>query len=507
MPVVETRFGKVRGKPSGGATAYLGVPYARAERFMPPRPPQPWPGVREAMGFGPSAPQSNPNPPAGPPDVIIARLPRPVGAPQSARPTEAEECQVLNVWTATSGHGEQRPVMVWLHGGFFSSSSGSTVDGSALAERHGVVVVSLNHRLNAFGFTDLSDFGSEFADSANVGMLDIVAALEWVRENIAAFGGDPQRVMLFGTSGGGMKTSVLMASPAARGLLQRAAVHSGPGLRFLSRSEASTATDLLLREAGLSTSNFRDLQTMPMNDLLGAYHRTASQLRPRRFDHIPCFGPVVDGRLLQRQPFAPDAAAGTGDIPLLIGSNDDEMTFFMNNDPEGFLLDEAGFERRVQDLSGDRAAEIAQHYRRTMADATPAERWIRFFSDYSVALPTLRQARRHAAVSNGKTWLYRLTLGSTALDGSLGATHTLETPLIFDTFESSPLLAGSPRAIAVAGFMSRAWTSFAAVGEPEVSEWQPLAADTGAMLFGEQSRFQPHFQQETLALLETAFPD
>lgn len=396
--------------------------------------------------------------------------------------------------------------MVWLHGGFFAGSSGSTVDGTQLASQHGAVVVSLNHRLNAFGFTDLSEFGDGFASSANAGMLDIVAALRWIRDNISAFGGDPDRVMVFGTSGGGMKTSVLMASPLAHGLIHRAGVQSGPGIGFLTRSEASEAAERLLREAGLNRSNAADLQALSVEALLGAYHRVTAQLPAARFTDIPCFGPVVDGHLLDRQPFSPDAAAATGGIPMIIGSNTDEMTFFMGNDEAGFAIDEQGFEARVANLAPCDAQRICGHYRAAFPQASPSQQWVRFFSDYSIGLPVRQQAERHAAISGGQTWLYRLGLQSPALSGKLGATHTLETPLIFGNPNSSQLLTRVPSQN-LADMMSTAWAGLAENGRPGIMEWQDYSASQGGMAFGQRTEYVPELEKETFSMLAEIFRD
>lgn len=463
--IVETSGGRVRGVAEKGALVFRGLRYAVAERFMPPRPPQPAAGITDASRFGASAPQSNANPPPGPPYVITAQLPRPANAPPPVKLPESEDCLFLNVWTpAVSG---KLPVMLWLHGGFFYGGSGSTTDGSRIAARGDAVVVSVNHRLNAFGYTHLGDIaGADFAHSGNVGMLDIVAALQWVRENIARFGGDPKRVMVFGTSGGGMKTSFLMASPAARGMFHRAGVQSGPGLRFMERDAATAVTELLLIETGIARANSRDLAKLPMEKLLAGYHAVAAKLPPRRFIDLPCFAPVIDPQLLPQHPFSPKAAPGTRDIPMLIGCNAQEMSFFWGNDPEAFTLDDAGLQSRARQQFGDRADAIVALYRKTNPDAAPPRLWLQMFSDYSLLLPVVAQAERHAA-AGGRTWAYRLDFQSPAMGGKLGALHTLEGPFLFDTIESARALVGpGEEPVALAARMSRAWAHFAATGEP-----------------------------------------
>jgi len=497
-PIAETRQGRVRGVRANGAIAFKGIRYAVADRFMPPRAPEPWAGVRDADVFGASAPQSNPNPPPGPPYVITAQIPPAPGASPPPKLAESEDCLFLNVWTAALGDGGRRPVMVWLHGGFFYGGSGSTVDGSALARRGDVVVVSLNHRLNAFGFAHLEAIGgADFAHSGNLGMLDIVAALEWVRDNIEAFGGDPKRVMVFGASGGGMKTSFLMASPKSQGLLHRAGVQSGPGLRFMERDAASAATEMLLAELGLKPSQVNDLRTVPVQAMLRGYHAVAAKLKPRRFIDLPSFSPVLDPDLLPRHPFSPDAAPATRDLPMLIGWNAQEMSFFLGNDPEAFTLEEAGLAARAEELLGATAGDALALYRRLYPDLSPSQRYIQLLSDHSVMVPVAAQAERKAAIGGAATYLYRFDFRSPALGGKLGALHTLEAPFVFATTDAvAALTGGGPDAARLAATMSSAWVSFAATGDPnanEVPHWPRY--DTGArstMLFGPE----PHAAED-----------
>lgn len=490
-PIVETAAGRLRGTRANGCYVFRGIRYAVAGRFEPPRPAPSWAGVRDALAAGDSAPQTNANPPPGPPYVILAQLPRPAGATPPPRIPESEDCLFLNVWTPALRDGRKRPVMLWLHGGFFYGGTGSTTDGSGIAGRGDAVVVSINHRLNAFGYTHFGDLaGGAFPHAGNAGMLDIVAALRWVRDNIEAFGGDPARVMVFGTSGGGMKTSFLMASPPARGLFARAGVQSGPGLRFMERDAASAVTERLLREVGLSSANAADLATMPAARLLAGYHAVAAAIKPTRFIDLPCFAPVIDPDWLPRHPFSPDAARQAASVPMLIGSNAQEMSFFWGNDPAAFTLDQAGYEARVRDFAGDRADAILAAYARAYPHATPARRYLQAFSDYSLALPVTAQADRHAA-AGGTTYAYRLDFQSPALGGKLGALHTLDGPLIFDTPEASRALLGpGDTPVRLARTMSEAWVRFAATGDPNgagLPQWPRYSLGARAtMLFDER---------------------
>jgi len=507
-PVAETRLGRLRGRLENGVLVFRGIRYAQAERFKAPQAPAPWTGVADALSFGASAPQSNPNPPSGPPYVILAQLPRPASAtPPPPPPPESEDCLFLNVWTSGLRDGRKRPVMVSLHGGFFYGGSGSGVDGSRLAARGDVVFVSINHRINAFGYAHLAGLGdAEFAHSGNAGMLDIIAALEWARDNIENFGGDPDRVMVFGTSGGGMKTTFLTASPRAKGLLHRAGVQSGPALRFMEPDAAAAVTDRLLHRLGIPARDWQKLRTLPMKELLAGYHAVAEDLPPRNFTHLSCFAPVLDPVLLPRHPFSPEAAPETHAIPMLIGSTAQEMSFFWGNDPEAFMLDEAGLQTRAEHFLGDEAARILGLYSAAYPQATPARRYLQLFSDYSIQAPTIAQAERKAGTP---AWLYRLDFQSPALGGKLGALHTLETPFILNTVESArPLVGEGDAPLALARAMSSAWVNFAATGDPNDSatglpDWPSYDRQRRAtMLLDTQSRVEDdpsHMAREALA--------
>ncbi len=305
---VATSSGKIRGVVRDGINVFKGIPYggttAGKNRFMPPTRPIPWTGTRDALAYGPTAPQTTG-----------------AGGARGGSLTEGEDCLVLNVFTPALGSGRRRPVMVWLHGGGFSSGSGSgaVLDGSNLARTSDVVVVTINHRLNVFGFTYLGDVaGSDFAFSGGAGMLDIVAALEWVRDHADRFGGDPNLVTIFGQSGGGRKVATLMSMPGAKGLFHRAVIESGAVLRLTTREDANHATELLLAELGLGKSDVRELQKVPMAQLLAANAAVNARL-PLREPGQTANSPTVDGQALPVHPWDPAGPAISAGIPLLIG--------------------------------------------------------------------------------------------------------------------------------------------------------------------------------------------
>jgi para-nitrobenzyl esterase len=473
--VVETSHGKVRGALVDGVYVFKGLRYAAstagANRFMPPREPEPWTGIQQAMAFGDSAPQTHPNPPTpgGPPKIILAQLPR-SGAPPP-RLNESEDCLYLNVWTAGLGESRRRPVMVWLHGGFFAVGSGSSDDSLHLAKRGDVVNVTLNHRLNVLGYSHFGDLGElRAAQSGNVGMLDIIAALKWVQTNIERFGGDPKRVMVFGVSGGGMKTAFLTASPAARGLLHRSGVQSGPGLKMMARADATRVSELLLHELGLQPTQVRQLQQMPLERLMAARFAVEAGIAPGNFTDLTSFAPVLDPQLLPHQPFSPESLRLSKDIPLLIGSNQTDMVFFMGDDDAAFALDETSLDVRLRRFLGDFAAPALAAYRKDYPGYSATDLYLQMWSDFSIGHATTREAERKSAASGAAVYLYRFDWRTPVLGGKLRTPHTLETPFVFDNTDGAQALTGGGAdARTLASRMSAAWVAFATTGDPNTN--------------------------------------
>jgi para-nitrobenzyl esterase len=497
-PVVDTSAGKLRGKSVDGINIFLGVPYGAStggeNRFRAPQKPEPWTGVRDALAFGPLAPQRNPK---ISPAMIAASIYAP-GKPFSIfmipNVPDREDCLVLDVYTPGVNDGGKRPVMVWLHGGGFAQGSASTpiYDGTNLAKRGDVVVVGVNHRLNVFGYCHLGDMGgADFAESGNAGMLDLVQALEWVRDNIASFGGDPKNVMIFGESGGGSKVSTLMAMPAARGLFHRAAIQSGPGLKMLERDQATQASELLLKGLGLQRTQVRELQRLPVERIKAAYFGIVGAMpmgtpRARR-----SFSPVVDGKVLPRHPFHPDAPALSALVPVIVGYNRTESTFFLASDATAPKMTDEGLQGRVKPLFGENGGRVIELYRKTHPGLNPYELFVLINTDNQMGMNSIRLAERKAALGRARAYLYTFNW-ETPVAG-LHSPHTIEIPFIFHNIAiAKPLVGDGPQAMVLADKVCDAWVAFARTGKPQtpsLPEWPAYTeAERWTMLFDNESK-------------------
>jgi para-nitrobenzyl esterase len=450
--IADTAFGKVRGEEIQGVKIFKGIPYgastAGQNRFMPPSDPAPWTGVRDALHYGPSTPQSNPG-----------DLP------------ESEDCLVLNVWTPALKDGRKRPVLFWCHGGGFVSGSGSSpgTDGANLARRGDVVVVTINHRLNVLGFTYLAEFGgSDFAESGDVGMLDIVHALRWVRNNIEQFGGDPNTVMIFGQSGGGRKVGTLLAMPSAKGLFHRAVIESGPTIQLVEREQAIRVAGMLLAKLNVSKTQVRDLQKMPVGQIMSAYFAVLKDMSGQD-QMTQGFSPTVDGTAVPRHPFHPTASPISADVPLMLGSTRTEMT--LSSDAAAFSLDEAGMRARVKALAPVDSNALIDVYRRVNSRVTPSELFFLIASDYRYGAPIMKIAERRAALGKAPVYLYYFTWETPVQGGRLKSPHTIEVPFAFDNIQiSKQLTGGGADAMALADKVSDTWIAFARTGDPNTSK-------------------------------------
>ena len=450
-PIVETTLGKVRGTNDNGIFAFKGVRYgsttAGSNRFLPPVPATPWAGVSDATSFGSSAPQN-------------AGTLGPLAAWYGEIQPISEDCLFLNVCTPGLGRG-RRPVMVWLHGGGWSNCAGTApgFDGTHLAHDGDVVVVTINHRINVFGYIALGG-DARFADSGNAGVLDMVAALRWVHDNAAAFGGDPGNVTIFGQSGGAAKVTALMGMPAARGLFHKAIAQScSGGLRLDGLEESDRQAKTLAAQLGLTEATGPALQAVPMDRLLTAMKSVADPFRP-----------VLDGRNFQRDPFDPSAPATATDIPLMIGNAATEVTLYLAADMANFTLDAAEVEKRVARylrLDDASTKRVIDAYRAAHRGNTPSELLAAIATDYMYRRNTTRVAALQAAHAKAPVYTYVFDWKTPVRDGLLQSPHTLEVPFAFGTTDAAAALVGSgpelPRLVRAT--LSR-WASFAHNGVP-----------------------------------------
>lgn len=452
--IVDTRDGKLEGAERDGVHVFKGIPYAAApvgpRRFAPPGPPQPWDGVRPATSFGANSPQGAFN------------LEKFLGG--SERPA-SEDCLFLNVWTPGVDDA-RRPVMVWIHGGAFTSGSGGVpwYHGTKFARR-GTVVVTLNYRLGPFGFLHLGDLGGEaFAGSGNAGILDQVAALEWVRDNIAAFGGDPDNVTVFGESAGAMSIGTLIGLPAAKGLFRRAILQSGAASMTRSADDASEIAERFLHHAGIRVDDIRDV---PTERVVAA---GTEVLKERAAAGALPFQPVVDGVTLPRPPLDAVADGSARDVAVVIGTTRDEWNLFALMDPRMQGLDDVALTARAAQLFGDHdgARAAIDTYRRRLGGAPAGAVLNAMITDAYFRVPAIRLAEVQLA-AGGDAWVYLFTWATPAFGGALGSCHALDIPFVFDALDKAGvelLTGGAAAPQSLADAMHGSWTAFAATGDP-----------------------------------------
>ncbi len=495
---VETDRGRIRGSIRTGVHVFKGVPYGSvtsgSNRFMPPKKPAPWSGVRNALVFGNGCFQTAV--PDG--NVALELFPR-----YETQVLQGEDCLVLNIWTPGIDDSVKRPVMVWIHGGSFAMGSASYVlyDGTRLSQQGDVVIVTLNHRLNVFGFLDLSELGgAAFAQSGNAGMLDLVLALEWIRDNIEAFGGDAQNVTVFGESGGGAKICTLLAMPAAKGLFHKAIVQSGPLLRIRERTDSLRYATNLLDELDIPYSRFSKLQHVDPRALLQAAVAAEMKTSANLLDgSMGAWSPVLDGITLLHHPFHPSAPLPA--IPLLIGTTRDELTTFLWSLGDlGIMSAEQanGIVRALDPTNADLALDL---YESLNPHEPPGYRLANLLTDKLARLPTAQIAGRMAA--NGSlVHHYVLDWRSPVRASAFRAFHALDVPLVFDNTAFANETVGSgnePKELARS--MSAAWLAFARNGNPDSSRlphWPNYTvARRATMVFDTTCRVVDDYDAET----------
>lgn len=477
-PVVSTVSGNVSGIMQEGSMAYLGIPYAKVERCMPPLPVDKWEGVRACDHWGPQAMQQT------------------WGRQLSEDEMSEKNSCVLNVWTTDLK--AKNPVMLWLHGGGFDSGTSAWNPGMKLAQKD-VVVVSVNHRLNILGFLDLSAVSPKYKESGNVGMLDVVQALEWVHDNITRFGGDPSNVTIFGESGGGGKVGTLMCMPKARGLFHKAIIMSGTILNVNNRDMTQQLGKAVLKELGISEKDVDKIKDIPYQQLYDAGQRAMAASIGTRKPGTPMmwgFGPTPDGEILLQQPFQPTFAKLSDQVPLLIGTTFNELQRLQYDQP--LTMDQA--REQLQKTFGDETDAYVKAFAKAYPDYTPQDL---VSIDWLFRPKTLITA--DAMAGGGNMYMYMFTWRSPVNKGSV---HGHELKFCFNTLHHSPNELPQPTAddLKLADTMSSVWAQFAHNGNPNIDglpAWKPYTAQNGEMMvFNYQCGIRNNPDRELEAIID-----
>ena len=499
-PVAQTNSGKIRGAVQGKTVAFKGVPYGAstegAGRFMPPAKVQPWPGVRDALELGPASPQIPSN-----------LIPESMAQQPKDDANGSEDCLHLNVWTPNVGRGK-RPVMVWFHSGGYSAASANWAmyNGGNLAAKHDVVVVTVNNRLNVFGYLYLAELGGEkYGHSSNVGMLDTIAALQWVRDNIANFGGDPGNVTIFAQSGGGGKVSTLMGMPDAKGLFHRVIAMSGSAVRSTLAGQATKNAEEFLGKLGLRANQVDQLRKLPVAQLLEAM-RSMPRFR---------LGPVVDGRTLPAHVFDPTASEISANVPLMIGSTETEVTW--SNAVKFDPLDDAALHNRIRDnmkIDDATAGRLIAVYRKGRPQASNLDLFFIMSTDVSnFRTGTDTEGERKALLAKAPVYKYYFQWYSAVREGKLRSYHTLDIPFVFENIDVAQSMVGNgPERQPLADKMSAAWVEFARSGNPNhkgIPNWAPFDTQQRAtMIFNNECKaVNDPYRDERLARANLKAPE
>ena len=476
QPIVETAQGRVRGiVAENGVHAFKGMRYAASSagalRFMPPTAPPKWAGVQDAFEYGDQSPQAR--------------------GSLAAAQAMSDDCLRINVWTPGIDNAK-RPVLLWFHGGGFEAGSGSSrlYDGTRLARRGDVVVATINHRLNVFGHCYLGGvLGDEFAQSGNVGYLDLIASMRWVKENIAQFGGDPNNVMIYGQSGGGRKVSLCYAGKDAQGLFHKGVVQSGSHLKIQTTERANALTESLLTELGIAKGEARKLQTVDVETLSSAQRKVIAAAGAR-------FSPVLDGRTFTAHPFLPDAPSISNHLPMMLGTTRTELTNQMGRVPGIFEMNEAQAKERLKGFLEE--ADVDEAYRIFQASrpqANPSEVFFTIVSARGYTRDqTIMAEQRVKAGGRGKTYVYRLMWRQPVEGGRRVSQHSLDLPFVFDNVAAGANMTGpdTEQTRAMVDGMANSWIAFARTGDPNnasVPAWAPYDLERrNTMLFDVPSK-------------------
>ncbi len=476
---VETSTGLVRGIANTGIKIFRGIPYGAdsggSNRFMPPRKPAAWTGARNCIGYGPISPQTASGFRSDYSQLI--QWDKHIGTGGMS-----EDCLSVNVWTPGVKDGAKRAVLVSFHGGGWATGSGNgpMYDGGQLALLGDVVVVTVNHRLASFGYTHLAAVGApeEFKSAGVCGVMDMVASLQWVRDNIAAFGGDPSRVMIFGQSGGGSKTSTLLASPAGKGWFNRVVVRTGSTLRLISDADAEKAADLFLKKLGIARNRIADIQRLPWEQLLDAQVQSTGA----------AFTPVVDGSYLPHHPFDPSAPLESRDVPVIIATTLEDAALRLTN----WDLTESGLKALLDERYTGKAAEILDLYRPVAARKTPYLVQAQVFTDTQARSRAITQAERKAAQGGAPAWMYLWEWATPAFGGKLGAVHGHDVDASFNLYRNGICGTGESVGRQMAKRLASTFVAFAKTGNPDndqIPHWPSYDARTRAtMIFDSNTR-------------------
>ena len=496
--LAQTTCGSVAGYIDNGIFTYKGIPYAKAERFMPPVPADKWEGVRSCRAYGPTCPQGKRM--GWYSDEQAFSFNWNDGFPD-------EDCLRVNIWTPGINDGKKRPVMVWLHGGGYSAGSGQELpsyDGRNLAEKGDVVVVTLNHRLNVLGFLDLSAYGEKYAHSGNSGLLDLVAALEWVQENIANFGGDASNVTIFGQSGGGGKVSTLLATPAAKGKFHKAIVQSGAMLRTMDSRWSRRIGAAVVEELGITPCRIDEISKVPFEDLLAAGEKVIARLKPEAekqgfASFIFGWAPTVDGSVLPRQPFSPDAPEQSKDVPMMIGTTIHEFSL-STYVPQLRTIDKSAAIEYLKTKYGEKTEEFLRLFEKTYPDYQPKDL---IDTDFTFRPSAIEQAVIKARQGGAPVYTYMFAWESPVLDGILRSTHCMEIPFVFNNADiHASMTGGGKDALELAEKMSQAWINFARTGDPnteDLPQWPAYNCSEGAaMIFNDDCEVRYNHDKELI---------
>jgi para-nitrobenzyl esterase len=514
--VVKTNNGPVHGLIENGVQTFKGLRYAAPPlgplRFMPPQKPRPWTEVANATKLGAASMQLRSGGSAVSYPGNVGPALSQVFTPPDDIARQNEDCMFLNVWTPQLGGSKKRPVMVWFHGGGFNYGSGSwpAYDGHNLANRHDVVVLTVNHRLNALGYLYLGDLGGEaYATSGNAGQLDLIAVLEWVRDNITEFGGDPGNVTIFGQSGGGGKVSALLAMPGAKGLFHRAIIESGPGIRGVPKDAATGVAKAVLAELQINPNDIKSLQSVPAERLAAAAAAMQSKLGGGGGIGALRFAPVVDGIALPNHPFDPVAPAVSANIPVMIGCTKDEQTLYNVGQPWWNKLTDTELLEKAKAIPGvgDKNEALIAAFRKLRPGDSPSYLYSDVASSTFAFANSIRLAERKAALKGAPAYFYVFQWGAPVDDGILRAPHTMEIPFAFDNVDKGPLLLGNdPQMQNLAKVVSATWVAFARTGNPNhtgLPQWPAYDSERRAtMTFNTPCKVVDDLEGEVRKILE-----